>query len=156
MKRYKRIAIAGVCVLGVIAGLRLLVARLPVKLEGPEWDSIEKCAENQKNLYQSIEWELQEKGKLPDPDFLVRGFPARATWQCPACGRGYALHLEHYGSRDAAVITDEQNGHPTTFLWWFRRLHPHVQTMGDGTIHLFQGGKLLTMVGSTDGKQRSR
>lgn len=51
MKRYKRIAIAGVCVLGVIAGLRLLATRLPVKLENPEWDSIEKCAVNQKNLY---------------------------------------------------------------------------------------------------------
>jgi hypothetical protein len=154
MKRYKRIAIAGVCVLGVIAGLRLLAARLPVKLEGPEWGSIEKCAENQKNLYQSIEWELQEKGKLPDPDFLVRGFPAQATWECPASGRGYALHPENYGNRHAVVIADKQNRHSTTFLWWFRGLHPHVQTMGDGTIRLFQGGKILTMVGSTKGKQR--
>ena len=97
MKRYKRIAIAGVCVLGVIAGLRLLATRLPVKLEGPEWDSIEKCAANQKWLYQSIESYVRQNGKLPDADFQVRGFPARATWECPACGRGYALHLEHYG-----------------------------------------------------------
>lgn len=154
MKRYKKIAIAGVCVLGVIAGLRLLAAKPPVNLEGPQWDSIEKCAENQKNLYQSIAWELREKGKLPGPDFLVRGFPARATWHCPACGRGYALHPENYGKRDAVVIADEQNRHPTTFLWWFRGLHPHVQTMGDGTIHLFRGGKLLTMVGSKKRQQR--
>ena len=154
MKRYKKVAIAGACVLGVIAGLGLLTRNLPAKLEGPEWNSIEKCAENQKWLYQSIEWYLQENGKLPDEDFQINGFPARAKWACPACGTGYALHPENFGKRHAAVIADEQDRHPTTFLWWARGLHPHVQTMGDGTIHLFQGGKILTMVGSTKRKQR--
>lgn len=92
------------------ASSRTINTRLPVRLEGSEWNSIEKCAENQKRLYQSLEWHVQEHGRLPDRDFMVRGFPARATWQCPTCGRSYALHLEHYGSRDAAVITDEVQG----------------------------------------------
>jgi len=155
MKRHTKIALGGLSVLIVIVGLRLLATKLPVKLQGPEWDSIEKCAENQKYLYQSIEWELQENGKLPDKDFLVRGFRARDTWKCPASGRGYLLHLDNYGNPDAVVIADEQDRHPTTFMWWFRGLHPHVQTMGDGTIHLFKGGKILTMVGSKKGKQGS-
>ena len=148
MERYKRIAIAGVCVLGVIAGLRLVATRLPVKLEGSEWHSIEKCAENQKYLYQSIEGHLQENGKLPAQDFQIRGRRVSDTWKCPAGESGYALHLENYGNPRAIVIADEQDRHPTTFLWWFRGLHPHVQTMGDGTIHLFNGGKILTMAGS--------
>jgi hypothetical protein len=148
MNRYTKIALSGCAILAVIAGLSLLVTKLPVKLEGPEWESIGKCAENQKYLYRSIEWELQENGKLPDQDFLVRGFPAKDTWKCPASGRGFTLHLENYGNPDAVVIADEQDRHPTTFMWWLRGLHPHVQTMGDGTIHLFKGGKILTMVGS--------
>jgi len=148
MKRYTKIAATGLSVLVVIAGLRLMAARLPVNLQGSEWDSIEKCAENQKYLYQSIEWELQENGKLPGQDFQVHGFPARDVWKCPACGRGYTLHLENYGNPHAVVITDEQDRHPTTFMWWFRELHPQVQTMGDDTIHLFKGGKILAMVGS--------
>jgi hypothetical protein len=148
VKRYKKTAIAGLSILVVISGLRLLSARLPVKLEGLAWNNIERCAENQKMLYQSIEHYRQENGKLPDQDFQIRGGRASDTWKCPACERGYTLHLENYGNPRAVVIADEQNGHSTTFMWWFRGLHPHVQTMGDGTIHLFKGGKILTMVGS--------
>lgn len=149
MKRYQGIAISGACVLGIIAGLGFLMRSLPVKLEGPEWQSIEKCGGNQARLYQSMAGYLRENGKLPDRDFLVGSFPARFKWECPACGKGYLIHPENLGKRHAAVITDEQNRHPTTFLWWSRGLHPRVQTMGDGTIHLFEGGKILTMVGST-------
>jgi hypothetical protein len=78
----------------------------------------------------------------------VNGFPAAAVWKCPACERGYALHQENYGNPRAVVIADQAEKHPTTFMWWFNGLNPHVQTMGDGTIHLFKGGKFLTMVGS--------
>jgi hypothetical protein len=156
MKRYKSIVIGSFSVLVVIAGLKLLASAVPVKLEGSEWRSIEKCAENQKYLYQSIEWYVQEHGKLPAQDFQIRGLPAGATWKCPACGRGYALHLENYGNPHAVIINDEQDRHPTTFRWWFRGLHPHVQTMGDGTIHLFKGGKILTMVGSKENVRGQR
>ena len=148
MKRYKRIALAVLSVLILIAGLKLLANRLPMKLQGPEWFSLQECAEHQKNLYQSIEWYQQENGELPDPDFQINGWPARTTWKCPATGRYYALHLENYGNPGAVVIADEQDGHSTTFLWWFKGLHPRVQTMGDGTIELFKDGRVLTMVGS--------
>jgi len=139
----------------VIAGLRFWVTKLPVKLDkldGPEWRSIEKCATSQKHLYQSIEWYVEENGKLPDEDFQVRGSRAKNRWKCPACGRGYTLHLEKYGNPRAVVIADKQDSHPTTFMWWLRGLHPRVQTMGDGTIQLFKGGKSWTMVGSKKGK----
>jgi len=155
MKRYTKMALGCLSVLVFIAGLRLLATTLPVKLEGPAWASIEKCAENQKFLYQSIEWYVQENGKAPTEDFTIRGFPARATWKCPASGGGYSLHLENLGNPRAVVIADEQDRHPTTFMWWFRGLNPQVQTMGDGTIHFFKGGKILTMDGSKKGHQGS-
>ncbi len=150
MKRYKGIVIVGLSVLVLMAGLRLLVSKLPVKLEGTEWNSIEECAENQKKLYQSLEYYQQEHKQLPDriEDFQIGGYPATRTWKCPACERGYTVHLDNYGNPHAVVIVDEQHRHPTTFMWWFRGLKPHVQTMGDGTIHLFEDGKILTMVGS--------
>jgi hypothetical protein len=155
MKRHTKIALGCFSVLVVIAGLRVLATKLPVKLEGPEWRSIEKCAENQKFLYESIERYVQENGKVPAEDFKIRGFLARDRWKCPASERGYTLHLENYGNPRAVLIADEQDSHPTTFMWWFRGLHPQVQTMGDGSIHLFKGGKILTMVGRQKGKQRS-
>lgn len=148
MKRHGRIIIASLSVVAVVAGLRLLATQLSVKLDGSEWSGIETCAENQKKLYQSVEWELQEHGKLPEHDFQIRGWQATETWKCPACERGYRLQLENYGDPQAVVIADDQDEHPTTFMWWFRGFHPRVQTMGDGTIQLFKGGKVLTMVGS--------
>lgn len=48
-------AVSGLSFLFVAAGLQFLVTSLPMKLEGSSWDSIEKCAEQQKYLYQSIE-----------------------------------------------------------------------------------------------------
>lgn len=155
MKRYTKIVLGCLSVLVVIAGLRLLATKLPVKLEGSEWRSLEKCAQNQKWLYQSIEWYVQENGEAPTEDFRIRGFPARGTWKCPVSDRGYTLHLENYGNPHAVVIADEQDSHPTTFMWWFRGLHPQVRTMGDGTIRLFKAGKILTMVGSKTERQGS-
>ena len=147
MKRHTRIAVVILAILVAIGGLRLLARRLPVNLDGPEYRSILECAENQEKLYQSIEWELQKNGKLPGQDFQIDGFRANDVWKCPACGKGYVLHLKNYGNPDAALITDEREIHPTKFMWWFRGLNPRVQTMGDGTIQLFKGGKLQTMGG---------
>jgi len=43
------------------------------------------------------------------------------------------------------LIEEAQNKHPTAFKLWIRAIKPCVQTMGDGTIHLFEGGKLATI-----------
>ena len=148
MNRNKKLAIAGLCVFVVAIGLKLLATSLPVKIEGSAWDSIEKCAVHQKYLYQSIEHYRQEKGKLPDQDFQIHGSPARNRWKCPASESGYALHLENYGNPSAVVLNDKQHRHPTTLNWWLKGLAPQIQTMGDGSIHFFKGGKLLNMNGS--------
>ncbi|MBN2437825.1 MAG: hypothetical protein JXL20_04420 [Deltaproteobacteria bacterium] len=145
MKKILLIPLAGIAVL---IGLRLLATQLPIRLDGSAWDDIEHCAENQKMLYQSIEWYVQENGKLPNPDFKINGLPAKSRWKCPACGKGYMLDPENYKNKDAVIISDELDQHSTTFMWWFRGLHPQVQTMGDGTIQLFKGGKILTMSAS--------
>ena len=156
MNRNTKIAFAAVSVLVAVAGLRLLATKLPARLDGAEWHSIAKCAENQKYLYQSIESEFKQTGKLPDNDFRIHGVPATVAWKCPACGSGYKVHLENYGNAHAALIEDEQDSHPTTVMWWLRGAHPVVQTMGDGTIHLFKNGKIVTMAGTkTESKRRT-
>lgn len=151
MKRNKSITLIVLSVLVVFAGLRLLVAAKPLNLDVAEWHGIEKCAENQRSLFQTIEWELKENGRLPDEDFRIDGFRADSVWKCPACERGYKLDLENFGDPRAVVITDERDAHPTTFTWWLRGLHPEVRTMGDGKIQLFKDWKVLTMVGSRRG-----
>ncbi len=105
-------------------------------------------------MYQSLEHYVEENGQLPDSvdDFKINDFPATGIWECPATGKGYDLFLENYGDPDAVVIADKENEHPTTFMLWLRGLKPQVQTMGDGTIHLFKGGELMTMVGSKKDK----
>lgn len=144
----KRILLSIFVVTIILVVARLTANRFPVKLEGIEWQSIEKCAENQKKLYQSIEWFVRENGDLPTQDFEIRGFPARDMWKCPISEQGYTIRVENYGNPQAVIIADEQDKHPTTLMWWLRGLHPNVQTMGDGTIQLFKDGKVLTMVGS--------
>lgn len=148
MKKHMRFAVAGFSALIAIAGLKLSANSLPVALDGSEWRSIEECAENQKRLYQSTVWEVRENGGTLARDFKVKGFPAREIWKCPACGEGYELHPENFGNPNAVLISDEREGHPTTFMWWAKGLKPQVQTMGDGTIQLFEDGELLTMNGS--------
>ena len=117
---------------------------------GPVWNSIEKCAENQKYLYQWLEYFVEENGRIPNDldEFKIKNFPAAAMRECPATQKGYDFFIENYGNPKAVVIADKENRHPTTFVLWFRGFKPHVQTMGDGTIHLFKGGKIMTMHGS--------
>ncbi len=105
---------------------------------------------HQKRLYQTIEYYKEEHGQFPDAieDFKIDGFPAGQYWKCPTSKSGYDVFLENYGDPDAVVIAEKKNKHSTTFMFFLRGLKPHVQTMGDGTIHLFKGGKIMTMVGS--------
>ena len=149
MKTSKRVIITALSAVLILFGLRVWASHTPVQL-GPVWDSIEKCAENQKRLYQSLEYFVDENDHLPEnlDEFKIKGFPATMVWKCPVSQRGYDLFLENYGNPNAIVISDKENKHPTTFMLWFRGIKPHVQTMGDGSIHMFKGGKLMTMNGS--------
>lgn len=45
----------------------------------------------------------------------------------------------------AVLIEEKQNKHPTCFALWIRGYKPHVQTLGDGTIHLFADAQLVTI-----------
>jgi hypothetical protein len=151
MKTGKKAIIATLSIVVIIMGLRVWISFTPVQVgAGPVWNSIEKCAENQKKLYQSLEHSVEENGRIPRhlDEFKINNFPATAVWKCPATQEGYDLFIENYGNPKAVVIADKENRHPTTFVLWFRGLKPHVQTMGDGTIHLFKGGKIMTMHGS--------
>lgn len=135
-------------------GIRFLVSRTPVKLEGSAWNSIEKCAENQKNLYQSVEYYVEQYGRPPISleEFSRDYVRSSRIRSCPETQEGYEVFLENYGNRKAIFIRDKTNRHPSSFIFWLRGLTPQVQTMGDGTIQLFKGGKILTMVGSKSKK----
>ena len=150
MKTEKKVIITALSVIVIIIGLRVCVSFMPIKIGiGPVWNSIEKCAENQKKLYQSLEYFVEENGRLPNNlnEFKINDYPATITWKCPATQKGYDLFLDNYGNPKAILIADKENKHPTTFMLWFRGFKPQVQTMGDGTIHLFKGGKIMTMNG---------
>ena len=157
MKRYRVVSIVALSVVVAFGVLRFVASTFPVKLEGDAWSSIEACAENQKKLYQSLDYHLHEYGQLPASadDFKIKGFPAAGIWTCPAFKRGYVVRVGNYGDPGAVVISDEQGRHPTTFMWRARGLEPLVQTMGDGTIHMFKGGKVLTMVGGNSTRSPS-
>ncbi len=153
MHYHKLFVIASITLLSLVVlvgGLRFWVSKTTLNIDNKVWTSIETCAENQKNLFQSIEAYREENGHLPEilDDFKINGFPATMVWKCPATNRGYDLFLENFGDSDSVVIADKENRHPTSFMLWFRGLTPQVHTMGDGTIHLFEGGKIMTMKGS--------
>jgi hypothetical protein len=151
MNAGKKALIAILSVVVIVIGLRVCVSFTPVQVgNGPVWDSVEDCAEIQQRLYQYLESFVEENGRIPShlDEFTIKGFPATYVWKCPASQGGYDVFLENYGNPKAVLIADQENKHPTTFMLWFRGFKPQVQTMGDGTIHLFKGGKLMTMHGS--------
>jgi len=150
MNRRKLSIIITLSIIVVAVGVKVIVTKTPIKFDGPAWRSLEKCATHQKRLYRSIESYKEEHGQFPEAieEFNIDGSPAERYWKCPASENGYDIFLENYGKPDAVIIADKQNKHSTTFMFWLRGLKPHVQTMGDGTIHLFKGGKITTMIGS--------
>ena len=154
MQRQKR-AITGVLIVlavvaGGVVGLRFWASRRPIQV-GPVWESIECCAEHQKRLYQSLEHYVEQHGGVPEDvdSWQIRGFPAAEVWKCPETGEGYDVFVENYGDPERVVIADKRDAHRATFMLWFRGYRPRVQTMGDGTIELFEGGKVMTMKGSS-------
>ena len=114
---------------------------------GRVFADVQECGEQQKNLYLCIEAYREKNSRLPENmDELINDVrESMAFLNCPSDRTGYKVHFENYGKPDAVFIEEAQNKHPTAFGLWARSIKPCVQTIGDGTIHLFEGGKLATI-----------
>ena len=114
---------------------------------GRVFAEVQECGEQQKNLYLYIEAYREKNDRLPvNIDELINDIPNSMSWtKCPSKPTGYKLHFENYGKPEAVFIEEAENKHPTAFKLWIRGIKPRVQTMGDGTIHLFKDGKLATI-----------
>lgn len=164
LKSSYKVAIAGTIILALIlCGLVFRIWRTPLVVMGSGmptgeifdmstavgrvFSKVQECGEQQKNLYQCIEAYRDKNGQLPDNmDELKNGIPETMSFRnCPSDLTWYEVHFENYGKPDAVLIEEAQNKHPTAFKLWIRGIKPCVQTMGDGTIHLFEGGKLATI-----------
>ena len=141
--RYKRITIIAASFVVLFAGVKIWAAYIPFDVNGPEFHSISTCAHHQKLLYQALECHLTEDGHLPEnaSSFKIRGHSAANRWRCPETESGYELFLENYGDPNAVLITDRKNNHSGKLTWWLKGLTPRVETMGDGTVRLFEDGK---------------
>jgi len=114
---------------------------------GRVFAAVQACGEQQKDLYGCIEAYREEHARLPkDMDELINGVHEAMSFDdCPAGLSRYAVHFENYGNPTAVLIEEAENNHPTAFKLWIRGIHPQVQTMGNGTIRLFEDGKLATI-----------
>lgn len=161
--RYK-VAIAAIIILVLIlGGLQLWLWKTPLVVldsstpggeifdistaVGRVFVDVQECGEEQKKLYQCIEAYRKKNSRLPEKmDELINDITeSMAFTNCPSDLTWYEIHFENYGKPDAALIEEAQNKHPTAFKLWIRGIKPCVQTMGNGTIHLFEGGKLATI-----------
>ena len=171
LKTSYRIVIAGIIILILIwGGLQLWLWKTPLVVLGSQrpggeifdmntavgrvFAELLECGEHQKNLYLYIEEYREKNGRLPDNmDELINDIPKSMSWtKCPSKPTGYEVHFENYGKSDAVFIEEARNIHSTAFKLWIRGIKPQVQTMGDGTIHLFEGGKIATIQASKNNK----
>ena len=155
MNLLKGIILVGLLALMLVVGfLVFVVPKLPVRLQGKAYDSLVECAEHQKWVYQSIEYYQNENGRLPESgeNFLADGKRPLKIWRCPISDAPYIVEPARYGSSDGALITDAHHDHRSTFMWWLKGLKPQVETMGDGTIRLFEEGRVATMAGRREGR----
>lgn len=114
---------------------------------GRVFDDVQECGEQQKDLYGCIEAYRDRNERLPaDMDELINDIhEAMAFDDCPAGLAWYDVHFENYGKPDAVLIEEHENKHPTCLALWIRGYKPQVETMGNGTIHLFANGQLATI-----------
>ena len=159
-----KVAIVGTIILALIlVGLLLRLRSAPLIIMdsgGPSGDlfdmstavgrvfaEVQECGEQQKNLYQCIEAYREKNNRLPDNmDELINDINETKSFRnCPSDRTWYEVRFENYGRPDAVLIEEAENKHPTAFGLWIRGIKPCVQTMGGGTIHLFEGGKLATI-----------
>jgi len=167
MKRGKKITIAFISVVALVvlsmAALQFWLWKTPlVVLDGGApggevfdrktavgrvFAEVQECGEQQKDLYGCIEAYREKHGRRPENmNALIDGIhEAMSFTDCPAGLSWYVVHFEDYGKPDAVLIEEAENKHRTAFKLWVRGIKPQVQTMGDGTIQLFQDGKLATL-----------
>jgi hypothetical protein len=167
MVRRKKFLVAGITILALLMlsyiGLQVWLARSPLVVlggQGPGGEifdqrtavgrvfaDVQECGEQQKNLYQCIEVYKEKHGRLPeDMNALISDVHEAMSFDdCPADLTWYVVHFENFGNPKAILIEEHENKHPTAFKLWARGIKPRVQTMGDGTIHLFNDGKLATI-----------
>lgn len=113
---------------------------------GRVYQSVSKCAERQKRLFDHIEAYKEKHGRAPDSlnTLINDDVISMAFIDCPL-GHSYVIHPQNYGKPNAVLVSESRNEHPTALKLWLRRIKPCVQTMGDGTIYLFEGGKVATI-----------
>jgi len=164
IKSGHKVAIAGIIILVLIwGGLQLWLWKTPLVVLGSNtlggeifdrntavgrvFTEVQECGEQQKNLYQCIEAYRAKNGRLPDnKGELINDIrESMAFTNCPSDLTWYEVHFGNYSKPDTVLIEEAQNKHPTAFKLWIRGIKPCVQTMGDGTIHLFEGSKLATI-----------
>ena len=118
---------------------------------GQIFKSVSACAHQQKGLFSYIEAYHQKHGRLPDDlkALIDDDIRSLSFTSCPL-GHPYVLHPENYGKADAVLISERQNKHKGTLKLWIRGIRPCVQTMGDGTIYMFEDGKLATIQAKND------
>ncbi|NLZ05984.1 MAG: hypothetical protein GXY19_12495 [Phycisphaerae bacterium] len=164
MGRYRKVIVAALAVLVLaMAVLQVWLWKSPLVVMGSDepkgelfdpqtaagkaFMSLQQCAEQQKHLYECITAYRDKNGRLPaDMNELINDIhEAKSFRSCPAGLSEYVVHFENYANPKTVLIEEKQNKHPTAFALWIRGYKPHVQTLGDGTIHLFADGKLATI-----------
>jgi hypothetical protein len=164
IKSSHKFAIGGIIIIVLIlGGLQLWLWKTPLVVLGSStpggeifdmstavgrvFADVQECGEQQKNLYMCIEAYKEKNSRLPDnKDELINDIrESMAFTNCPSDRIWYEIHFGNYGRPDTVFIEEAHNKHPTAFKLWIRGIKPCVQTMGDGTIHLFEGGKLATI-----------
>ena len=113
---------------------------------GKVFRSVSDCAQRQKGLYEYIEAYVEKHGQAPADLSALINDDTRSQYftRCPL-GHSYVLHAANYGKPDAVYISESKQKHPTAFQLWLRGIKPCVQTMGDGTVHMFKDGKIATV-----------
>lgn len=158
MKRISKTELVVViAIIVTFIGMKIWVRNKPVNISqgkiGAVFESASKCAHNQKNLYLSMKHYLETNDKLPDDIWDIQStdnvpflfFRCTLKDKYPNKNLSYKVFPENYGNPDKVLIAESTNKHKGTFMLWFRDIHPQVQTMGDGTIHLFKDKKVATI-----------